>query len=230
MIGSTDAASVAPAVSARNVERVFRDGTTDNRVLKGVSLDIAKGEFVSIVGRSGSGKSTLLHIIGGLDTQYTGEVTVNGQQLRRLSDRDLSTLRNQNVGFVFQSFHLVPKLSVIDNVRLPVLFGQSTRDGLTLAKSALERVGIEHLKDRAPSQLSGGERQRVAIARAIFHSPLLLLCDEPTGNLDTVTAEQVLSTFQELHTQGFTLVVVTHDQRLAQAATRRLTMTDGVLS
>ncbi len=216
-------------LSVRNLERSFRDGETQNAVLRGISLDIAKGEFVSIVGRSGSGKSTLLHILGALDTGYLGQVVVAGEPLHGLSDAARARLRNQVVGFVFQAFHLVPGLSVIDNVKLPSLFVEAPTDASALAEAALSRVGLKAFAHRSPQQLSGGERQRVAIARAIFHSPSVLLCDEPTGNLDTVTSAEVLQVFKQLHSQGMTVVVVTHDHRLAEAATRTVSLRNGVL-
>jgi putative ABC transport system ATP-binding protein len=219
----------ASFVSVRNLSRSFRDGKRTQAILKDVSLDIARGEFVSVVGRSGSGKSTLLHILGGLDSDFDGEVVVHGQALKGLSDRSRASLRSTTVGFVFQAFHLIQNISVADNVKLPSLFAGTGRDPHAQALAALAKVGMDGFAGRSPAQLSGGERQRVAIARALFHAPPLLLCDEPTGSLDAQTASEVLEVFRNLHRNGQTLVVVTHEEKMAAAAGRSLRLADGVL-
>ncbi|MEW5738436.1 MAG: ABC transporter ATP-binding protein [Myxococcota bacterium] len=218
-------------ISARAVSRSYDDGERGQvRVLDSVSLEVEAGEFVAVVGRSGSGKSTLLNVLGGLDTGYTGAVTVAGTALSGLSDLALSRFRNEQVGFVFQSFHLVQGLTAKDNVALPAFFAPApSRDTEARALEALTRVGLEGKAGRLPSQLSGGERQRVAIARALFARPKVLLCDEPTGNLDSATSEQVVALFTELNRGGLTVVAVTHEERLRAAASRVLTLAEGKL-
>lgn len=219
-------------ISARALSRSYDDGERGQvRVLDGVSLEVQAGEFVAVVGRSGSGKSTLLHVLGGLDTGFTGEVIVAGTALAGLSDVALSRFRNEQVGFVFQSFHLVHGLTARDNVALPAFFaGAPCGDPEARALEALARVGLEGKASRLPSQLSGGERQRVAIARALFARPKVLLCDEPTGNLDAATSEEVVALFSELNRGGLTVVAVTHEERLRRAASRVLTLAEGKLS
>jgi putative ABC transport system ATP-binding protein len=215
-------------ISVEGVSRRYDDGARGVvRVLDGVSLQIAAGDFVAIVGRSGSGKSTLLHVLGGLDTGFTGEVTVAGTKLAALSDVARSRFRNESVGFVFQSFHLVQGLSALENVLLPAAFAATEGGGEAQAHEALRRVGLGEKAARLPAQLSGGERQRVAIARALFNRPKVLLCDEPTGNLDAQTADEVIALFQALNAEGLTIVAVTHEDRLRQAARRVLTLSDG---
>lgn len=214
-------------ISARGLSRAFSDGEGGTlRVLDGVDLDVAQGEFVAVMGRSGSGKSTLLHILGGLDSTYTGEVNVAGVSLRGLDDRALSRFRNTTVGFVFQSFHLVPGLNALDNVALPSFFGEGGGD----ARAALERVGLAAKATRQPSQLSGGERQRVAIARALFCKPKVLFCDEPTGNLDAATGAEIIALFKSLNAEGLTVLAVTHEERVSAAAGRVLRLEGGRLT
>jgi putative ABC transport system ATP-binding protein len=220
-------------ISASDLSRAYDDGARGLvRVLDGVSLSIAAGEFVAVVGRSGSGKSTLLHVLGGLDSAYAGSVTVAGTKLDGLGDRALASFRNSSVGFVFQSFHLVSGMSALENVMLPAAFsgGGSTDGDAQRAKEALARVGLGEKTERLPGQLSGGERQRVAIARALFNRPKVLLCDEPTGNLDVQTADEVIGLFQSLNAEGLTIVAVTHEERLRSAAKRVLTLVEGKLS
>ncbi len=224
-------------IRARGVHKSFRTGKTELPVLRGVDLDVADGEFVAVMGRSGSGKSTLLGILGGLDTDYRGTVEVGGQELHKLSDARLSAYRNASIGFVFQAFHLLDHLSCRDNVALPAMFvrGGSPADGTDAAARAradelLLRVGIPEKADARPSTLSGGQKQRLAIARALFHRPALLIGDEPTGNLDSTTAEDVLSLFTRLcRDDRVTLVLVTHDPTIARAADRVIEMRDGLI-
>jgi putative ABC transport system ATP-binding protein len=218
-------------VRAEDLRKSYGDAKAARAVLEGVSLSVQKGEFLAILGPSGSGKSTLLGILGGLDRVYQGRVELFGKDVAKLDDRALAHLRNRSIGFIFQAFHLLGHLRVIDNVLAPALF--DTRDAVPVDREAralavLDRLG---LKDRAfdrPAELSGGQRQRVAIARALFQKPELLLCDEPTGNLDAETGAQTIELFRELHTQdGITLVAVTHEERLAEAATRTLHIRSG---
>ncbi len=217
-------------IRARDIVKEYVDGDgTLVRVLDGLSLEMGQGEFVAVVGPSGSGKSTLLHLLGGLDVHYGGDVEVGGVKLRGLDDKALARFRNSHVGFVFQSFHLIPNLSAVENVLMPSHFGPVTADERKRAEAVLDRVGLLAKKDRAPVRLSGGERQRVAIARALFTGPKLLLCDEPTGNLDAATGAGVIQLFEELHREGLTLLVVTHEDRMSNAAKRVLRLKEGRL-
>jgi putative ABC transport system ATP-binding protein len=217
-------------IRARDIVKRYQDGEgSEVRVLDGLSLEMEQGDFVAVVGPSGSGKSTLLHLLGGLDVHYQGEVEVAGVKLSGLKDKELARFRNQHVGFVFQSFHLIPNLSAVENVLMPSHFGAAPVDARKRAEALLDRVGLLAKKDRTPVRLSGGERQRVAIARALFTGPKLLLCDEPTGNLDAATGAGVISLFQELHREGLTLLAVTHEDRMSSAARRVLRLKEGRL-
>ncbi|MGV3623574.1 MAG: ATP-binding cassette domain-containing protein [Archangium sp.] len=216
-------------ITVEKLARSYDDGARGKvRVLDGVNLHVARGEFAAIVGRSGAGKSTLLHVLGGLDAEFTGEVQVAGTSLRGLDDASLARFRNETVGFVFQFFHLVGGLSALENVMLPAAFG-GTRADEAKAREALARVGLSEKSERLPSQLSGGERQRVAIARALFNKPQVLLCDEPTGNLDAQTADEIIALFRKLNGEGLTIVAITHEDRLRDAASRVITLEDGAL-
>ncbi|HEX8537886.1 MAG TPA: ABC transporter ATP-binding protein [Cystobacter sp.] len=217
-------------IRARDIVKRYQDGEgSEVRVLDGLSLEMEQGDFVAVVGPSGSGKSTLLHLLGGLDVHYQGEVEVAGMKLTGLKEPALARFRNQHVGFVFQSFHLIPNLSAVENVLMPSHFGAAPVDARKRAEALLDRVGLLAKKDRTPVRLSGGERQRVAIARALFTGPKLLLCDEPTGNLDAATGAGVISLFQELHREGLTLLAVTHEDRMSSAARRVLRLKEGRL-
>jgi putative ABC transport system ATP-binding protein len=218
-------------ISARHLSKAYREA--DGRavpILEGASLEIARGDFVAVTGPSGSGKSTLLQLVGGLDLDFSGELEVAGQRLRGLDDVALSRFRNASIGFVFQSFHLLPHLDARSNVALPAHFagGPVARD-VERAEAALARVGLSGKARRMPAQLSGGERQRVALARALFMEPPLLLCDEPTGNLDAASGAEVRALLVALHAQGQTLVVVTHDPAMAAVASRRVRLEGGAL-
>jgi putative ABC transport system ATP-binding protein len=197
---------------------------------RGLELTVQDGEFVAVEGQSGTGKSTLLHILGGLDRDYEGEVHVLGAYLRSLSDARLSALRHGRIGFVFQSFNLLPELTAVENVLLPDFFGDGIPDAERRARAALERVGLSGKGKSRPTALSGGERQRVAIARALLAGPSLLLADEPTGNLDAQTGEGIIGLFRDLHREGMTLLVVTHEVRVSRAASRVLVLRDGMLA
>ena len=213
-------------IRAENLTKLYRRGTEEVRAVDGVSLSIDAGEFVALVGPSGSGKTTLLQLLGGMDTPTSGTLSVDGQDLTRLSDRALTRLRGERLGFVFQHFGLLPTLSAAENVALPALLAGKPR-GSVPVDSLLERVGLAHRKNHRPGQLSGGEMQRVAIARALASGPKLLLADEPTGNLDAKTGESILKLFSELHGDGLTLIVVTHNADIAVVAQRIVTLQDG---
>ena len=224
----------ALALELRGVTKRYppRDGAPTQELLRALDLEVAGGEFVAIEGQSGSGKSTLLHLLGGLDRDYGGSLRVLGEELRALDDAGLAALRNRGVGFVFQSFNLLPQLSALENVLLPEAFLHHAGppvDAPARARAALERVGLSHKAAARPAQLSGGERQRVAIARALLLEPPLLLCDEPTGNLDARTGEGIIELFRALHHAGSTLLIVTHEVRVSRAASRVLLLRDGRL-
>lgn len=213
-----------PLLVARQVRRFFENGQI--AAVDGVDLEIAVGEYVSLVGKSGCGKSTLLNLLGGLDVPSAGQVLYRGTDLQELAD--LSEFRAQNLGFVFQSFHLVSVLTAIQNVQLPMFESKMrARERLARAAELLELVGVSHRAHQKANKLSGGERQRVAIARALANSPSLLLADEPTGNLDTRTAGEIVELFARLHQEGMTILMVTHDQSLANRAQRTVRMEDG---
>jgi len=198
------------------------------KALQGVSLSIHDGEFVAIIGPSGSGKSTLMHIIGCLDIPTSGEVLLDGHQVGKMNERSLAEIRNKKIGFVFQSFNLLPKTSAIENVALPLLYnGTSEEDSQRLAKEALSMVGLGERLDHHPNQLSGGQQQRVAIARALVTNPTIILGDEPTGNLDSKSGKEVMEIFHSLHHQGKTIVLITHDPKVAQQAERSIWLQDG---
>jgi putative ABC transport system ATP-binding protein len=209
-----------------------RYGTVQNPVpvLRGVSLCVDPGEYVAIVGPSGSGKSTLLNILGCLDRPTSGQYFLAGQDVARMDDRSLSKTRNTRIGFVFQSFHLVSHLTVIENVEMPLFYKRVPRQvRRKRAAELLERVGLSHRLDHLPSELSGGECQRTAIARALTNEPALLLADEPTGNLDTTTSRSILGALHELHASGRTIVMITHDPDVARNAPRRIALRDGLV-
>ncbi|HMY20894.1 MAG TPA: ABC transporter ATP-binding protein [Polyangium sp.] len=217
-------------VHAERVTRVHDAGKGTRRALSNVDFTVQSGEFVAVLGPSGSGKSTLLSIIGGLDRAYEGKVHLWGQDIGALSDARLARLRGQRIGFVFQHFHLLTHLSVIENVTTPALFNPDADDDVDVkrAHDLLERLGLADRTSDTPAELSGGQRQRVAIARALLRKPKLLLCDEPTGNLDTDTGAQTIALFQELHRHdGLTIVAVTHEERLARVASRVVRLRDG---
>jgi putative ABC transport system ATP-binding protein len=213
---------------ARGLRRDYGKGEALVRAVDGVSLDVAAGETVAVMGPSGCGKSTLLHLLGGLDRPTGGEIWLAGQNLGQLGERGLARLRRDAVGFVFQAFHLMDELTAVENVELPALLaGHSARAARRRAAGLLERVGLADRAAFLPTALSGGQRQRVAIARALVSDPLVVLADEPTGNLDSEATLEVLRLFESLHTAGQTLVIVTHDSRIAATADRLIGMRDG---
>lgn len=212
----------------RGIQKTYQMGEVAFQVLHGISLTVKEGEFVSILGPSGSGKSTLMNIIGCLDTADEGEYLLNGERVDGLSERKMAYLRNSQIGFVFQNFQLLPRLSALDNVMLPLLYGKvPKKDRVQLARNALIRVGLGSKLENLPKQLSGGQQQRVAIARALVTNPSLLLCDEPTGALDRNTGTQIMKIFTELHDEGKTIVMITHDKRIASYASRTVYILDG---
>ena len=220
------------AIELRGIRKQYpprEPGLPPQELLQGVDLTVLRGEFVAVEGQSGSGKSTLLHLLGGLDREFDGEARVLGCDLRAVKDAELSALRHTQIGFVFQSFNLLPALTALENVLLPDYFGDGVPDAGRRAKEALERVGLADKAGSRPAALSGGERQRVAIARALVARPPLVLADEPTGNLDARTGEGVIDLFRRLHREGMTLLIVTHEARVSHAATRVLVLRDGVL-
>jgi putative ABC transport system ATP-binding protein len=215
------------------VKKSYGSGTARTPVLRGVSFDVAPGELIALVGQSGSGKSTLLNIIGGLDSADSGDVLVLGHSYHRTTEKELAKLRNQSIGFVFQAFNLLDHLTCLGNVTLPASFRKDHTSSAEIEQRGLEalrRVGLADFAQRRPSELSGGQKQRVAIARALFSQPKLLLCDEPTGNLDSETGREVIEFFRELNDkEGVTLVIVTHERRVSSVARRTIAIQDGAI-
>jgi ABC-type lipoprotein export system ATPase subunit len=217
-----------PVLRARRVRKDYGGGEGLVRAVDGVDLDVAQGETLAVMGPSGCGKSTLLHLLGGLDRSSGGDVWLNGHHLDEMGERALARLRRDAVGFVFQAFHLMDELTAAENVELPALLaGRSPRAARRRATELLERTGLADRADHLPSALSGGQRQRVAVARALANEPLVVFADEPTGNLDSAATLEVLRLFDSLHSAGQTLVIVTHDARIAATADRLISMRDG---
>jgi putative ABC transport system ATP-binding protein len=217
-------------IRLEGVWRIFKVGEGEVHALKGVSLAIGRGEHVALVGPSGSGKSTLLHIVGCLDRPTRGRYLLEGREVGTLSEEERSLIRRHRIGFVFQFFHLLPRLSALGNVELPMLFaGKPREERRERAARALDAVGLSHRATHRPDQLSGGERQRVAIARAVVMNPAVLLADEPTGNLDRASAHEVMELIERMNANGLTLVVVTHDPAIAERAKRVIRMDDGAI-
>ncbi|MFI6271274.1 ABC transporter ATP-binding protein [Micromonospora zamorensis] len=220
-----------PAIEAVDVSRTYHLDGVSVEALRGVSLVVQPGDYVALVGPSGSGKSTLMHLLGGLDRPTGGRLVIGGRDVSALAPPEMATLRNETIGFVFQAFHLLPRTSAVENVALPLVYrGVSARQRRERAAAMLGRVGLGHRLDHRPNQMSGGEQQRVAIARALVTEPTVLLADEPTGNLDSVTGAAVLELLERLNAEsGVALVMVTHDQEVAARARRRITMRDGAV-
>jgi putative ABC transport system ATP-binding protein len=215
-------------IQLQDITRVFSVGGEEVRALRGVSFGIARGEWVAIIGQSGSGKTTLMNILGCLDTPSSGRYFLNGKDVSRMSDDELATIRNKEIGFIFQTFQLLPRETAQSNVELPLVYrGLPARERRQRAREALEKVGLGNRMHHRPNELSGGQRQRVAIARALVAEPSMLLADEPTGNLDSATGEEIVRLFEELHRAGHTLVLVTHEPRLAARCPRAVRLSDG---
>ena len=220
-----------PLVELRNVSKIYRLGEEEIRALDDVTLDIGEGEFISIIGPSGSGKSTLMHILGCLDSPTKGTIRLDGVMIEKASARHLAAIRNRKIGFVFQFFNLLPKLNVVQNVELPMIYsGVSGKERRQRAMAALEAVDLANRAKHRPSQLSGGQQQRAAIARALVNSPRIVFADEPTGNLDSHTGDAILSLFRNLSQEGRTIVLVTHDPEIAAVTPRRIEIRDGKIA
>lgn len=220
--------SGAPQIVARDLVKIYRLGGSEIGALQGVSVEIAQGEYLAVTGASGSGKSTFMNLIGALDTPTSGSLAVEGRELARLGQDQLARYRNEKVGFVFQTFNLLPRTSALDNVALPLLYSPKGAKGAReKARACLARVGLADREAHQPSELSGGQQQRVAIARALVNDPHILLADEPTGALDSHTTEEIIGLFEELNASGITLIIVTHEPDIARRARRRLTFRDG---
>jgi putative ABC transport system ATP-binding protein len=213
-------------IETKALTKIYRMGDQEIRALDGVSLSIPKGAFVALIGSSGSGKSTLMHILGCLDRPDAGQYLLDAEDVSRLSDNRLAEIRNRRIGFVFQTFNLLPRITALENVEVPLLY-RGERKPRAKALEVLQRVGLADRKGHHPNQLSGGQRQRVAIARAIVTDPDILLADEPTGNLDTTTGEEILEIFAELNQQGVTVIVVTHEPEIAARCRKMIRLRDG---
>jgi putative ABC transport system ATP-binding protein len=217
-------------ISLRGITRDFQLGAQTVHVLKGIDLDIQKGEYVALMGPSGSGKSTLMNLLGCLDTPTGGSYHLAGRDVSRMDDNDLAAVRNKEIGFVFQTFNLIPRQTALQNVALPMVYAGASKEVRTeRAEEVLRQVGLEDRMDHRPNQLSGGQRQRVAVARALVNTPSMILADEPTGNLDSTTSVEIMKLFDDIHKAGNTLVVVTHEEDIAQHAHRIIRLRDGVI-
>ncbi|MGB4776502.1 MAG: ABC transporter ATP-binding protein [Daejeonella sp.] len=217
-------------ISLNDIGRKYVIGSETIHALKSVSLSISKGEFVALMGPSGSGKSTLMNILGCLDTPTKGDYILNGIQVSEMSDGELAEVRNKEIGFVFQTFNLLPRSSSLDNVALPLVYaGISRKEREERAKKTLENVGLGNRVDHKPNELSGGQRQRVAVARALINNPSIILADEPTGNLDTKTSVEIMGLLEEIHSKGNTIILVTHEEDIAMHAHRIVRMRDGLI-
>ncbi len=222
--------STSTIIEARDIQKEYRMGTQTVHALRGVSFEIKKNEYVAIMGPSGSGKSTMMNVIGCLDTPSKGDYILNGHDVKKLTDNQLAEVRNREIGFVFQTFNLLPRSSALANVELPLIYaGMSSRERRKRAIEVIEKVGLADRMDHKPNELSGGQRQRVAIARALVNNPSILLADEPTGNLDTKTGNEIMELFEDLHKAGNTIIVVTHEEDIAAHARRVIRLRDGLL-
>ena len=213
-------------IETQDLRKIYNLGETVVHALDGVNFSVAKGELVAITGSSGSGKSTLMHIIGCLDTPSSGEYILDGEDVSNMTDNELAGIRNRKIGFVFQSFNLLSRTTALENVELPLLYNM-VKNASSLAEKALKIVGLEGRMKHQPNQLSGGQRQRVAIARAIVSNPSIILADEPTGNLDSKSGKEILNLFTRLNNEGRTVIIVTHDEEIANFCNRQIRLKDG---
>ena len=219
-----------PLIKITNIKRDFVLGNEIVYVLKGIDLEINKGEYVALMGPSGSGKSTLMNLLGCLDTPTSGTYILNGKDVSQMRDDELAEIRNKEIGFVFQTFNLLPRTTALDNVALPMIYaGYSKSERNKRATEVLHQVNLADRMDHQPNQLSGGQRQRVAVARALVNRPSIILADEPTGNLDSKTSEEIMKLLEEIHTKGNTLIVVTHEEEIAAHAHRIIRLRDGMI-
>lgn len=217
-------------IKLRRIVRNFPLGAQVVKVLKGIDLDIQRNEYAALMGPSGSGKSTLMNLLGCLDTPTSGEYWLNGKDVSKMSDNDLAEIRNKEIGFVFQTFNLLPRSTALENVTLPLVYaGYGTKERKERAEEVLGQVGLADRMDHRPNQLSGGQRQRVAVARALVNNPSIILADEPTGNLDTKTSVEIMKLFGDIHSAGNTVILVTHEEDIAQNAKRIIRLRDGIV-
>jgi putative ABC transport system ATP-binding protein len=217
-------------IEIRNIIRDFKLGQEIVHVLKGIDLEIKKGDYIAFMGPSGSGKSTLMNLLGCLDTATAGRYKLNGTDVSSLNDDQLADIRNTEIGFVFQTFNLLPRTTALDNVALPMIYaGKSKKERVVRAKEVLTSVGLADRMDHQPNQLSGGQRQRVAVGRALVNHPSIILADEPTGNLDSKTGTEIMALFDQIHKNGNTVIVVTHEEEVAEHAHRVIRLRDGVI-
>ena len=217
-------------INVKNIKKSYQVGTQEVHALRGIDLSVEKGEFMAIMGPSGSGKTTLMNIIGCLDTPTSGSYELNGKSVGCLENDELAGIRNKEIGFVFQSFNLLAKNSTLDNVILPLKYaGESKNNAVIKAKNVIERVGLTERLNHTPAELSGGQQQRVAIARALVNNPSIIFADEPTGNLDSKTGEEVMNLFKELKSNGQTIILITHEDSIAQQSNRVITIMDGLI-
>ena len=219
-----------PLINIKQIKRDFQLGSETINVLKGIDLQINKGEYVALMGPSGSGKSTLMNLLGCLDTPTSGTYILNGKDVSQMHDDDLAEIRNKEIGFVFQTFNLLPRTTALDNVALPMIYaGYSKIDRNSRATEVLTQVGLADRMDHQPNQLSGGQRQRVAVARALVNKPSIILADEPTGNLDSKTSVEIMKLFGDIHAAGNTVILVTHEEDIAEYAHRIIRLRDGLI-
>jgi putative ABC transport system ATP-binding protein len=217
-------------IQLKDIGRSYKVGTQMIHALRSVTLDIYKNEYVALMGPSGSGKSTLMNTLGCLDTPSKGEYILNGISVAKMTDNELAEVRNKEIGFVFQTFNLMPRLSALENVTVPLVYaGVNKKDRNQMAMDALEHVGLKDRVKHKPNELSGGQKQRVAVARALVNKPSIILADEPTGNLDSKTSEEIMGLFEEIHKQGNTIILVTHEEDIAQHAHRIVRLKDGLI-